>query len=161
MKSSSGIAVQLTLGAILAVTIVACSSKPPPPMPEPSTAWDQARVSEIAQNLADAVDALYRQEYKSPSSGGMPSALGAGDAHHEFMDTLRRVHQETRHLADELKEGAGHRATWGSIRHINMLNHDLQEFGKQVDLQNDVLNHYAKVEDLMRQLAPYYGLDHK
>ena len=125
----------------------------------PTASWDQGRVSEIAKKLATAVDDLYNEQYKAP--GASVPSLGSGGAHSEFMDTLRRLQHETRHLASSLEKGASAKSTRGSVKHIKELNDDLAEYGRRIEFVNPVLNQFAAFEDLLRQLAPYYGLDMK
>lgn len=127
---------------------------------EPTASWEQARVTGIAENLAKAVDALYDLEYKAPQAFTSGFA-GGGNAHHEFMDRLRRLRHETRHLASSLEKGASAQATRGSVRHIKELNDDLARYGRMIEFVNPVLNQFAAFEDLFRQLTPYYGLEAK
>ena len=125
----------------------------------PTSSWDQERVTAIGKKLAKAVDELYNEEYKAPRAS-VP-APGSAGAHYEFMDTLRRLQHETRHLASSLEKGAGAKSTLGSVKHIKELNDDLEEYGRMIAFVNPVLNQIAAFEDLLGQLAPYYGLDMK
>ena len=126
----------------------------------PVASWDQARVTSIAKDLAKTVDDLYRSEYKAPAESYLGVASG-GDAYHQFMDTLRRMQHESRHLAMSLEKGAGAKATTGSVKHIGELSRDLAEYGRMMTFVNPVPAQFAKFEDLIRQLAAYYGLDRK
>jgi hypothetical protein len=149
---------QLTLaGAVVFTGIALCHAAA---LAAPTATWDQARVTGIAEKLAKAVNKLYDQEYKAPEAS-LPGAIVGGDAHHEFMDTLRLLQHETRHLASSLKKGASTKATKGSVKRIKELNNDLTEYGRKIELLNPVLNQYAAFEDLINQLTPYYGLDKK
>jgi len=119
----------------------------------PAAAWDQARVTEIAQNLANAVDALYTAEFKAPED------MGEGDSDQNFMDDLRQMHDETQHLAAALGKGAIAKHTRGSVERIVELNDSLAEDGRRMALDNPVLNQFAAFESLVNQLRPYYGLE--
>jgi hypothetical protein len=121
----------------------------------PTATWDQARVTAIAAKLAKSADELYDQEYKAPNSFDM----GSGGAHSDFMDRLRRLKHETRHLASSLEKGASAKSTRGSVEQIKELNDDLAEYGRKISFENPVLNQTAAFEDLVRQLMPYYGLE--
>ena len=149
---------QLTLaGAVVFTGIALCHAAA---LAAPTAIWDQARVTGIAEKLAKAVDKLYDQEYKAPETFA-PDAMVGGGANHEFMDTLRLLQHETRHLASSLKKAASAKATKGSVKRIKELNNDLTEYGRKIELLNPVLNQYAAFEDLINQLTPYYGLDKK
>jgi hypothetical protein len=141
-------AITLALGLGLAVIAFSHAAA------EPSAKWDQARVAGIAENLSKAASALYDAEYKAPygSRGGM---MGG----HDFMDALRMLRQETKHLADALSKSASMDATIGSVRRIKELNDDLAEYGKHMPFVNPVMDKVAAFEDLIRQIMPYYGLD--
>jgi hypothetical protein len=122
------------------------------------TSWDQKRVTGIAEKLVEAVDKLYRDEFQAPGESYLPP-LGSNDYYHRFMDTLRRLQHETRHLASALEKGAGREATKGSVDHIGELNRDLVESGKKMAFVHPELVDLASYDDLLGQLAPYYGLD--
>ena len=87
--------------------------------------------------------------------------MGGDGSQHEFMDQLRRLQHETRHLATSLEKGSSAKSTIGSVRKIKELNDDLEEYGRNIAFVNPVLNQFAAFEDLIRQLVPYYGLDKK
>jgi hypothetical protein len=149
---------QLTLaGAVVFTGIALCHAAA---LAAPTATWDQARVTGIAEKLAKAVDELYEQEYRAPESY-VPGATIGAPTHHAFMDTLRQLHGETRHLASSLKKGASAEATKGSVKHVKELNDDLAEYRRMMDLENPVVNQFAALEDLIHQLTPYYGLDKK
>ncbi len=159
MTSRMASRIKLALVATTILASIACShTTAPDPPTAPSAAWDQSRVTKIAQNLSAAVDKAYEAQYKSPQTT-MPSVMGGGDGSHEFMDTLRRLQHETRHLASALEKGASAGQTMGSVKHINELNDDLEEYGRKFDATNSVLNEFAGLEDNFNQLRPYYGLD--
>ena len=149
--------VKLSLAAIAVFVGVAWHT---PVWAAPTTPWDQARVAGIAERLAEAADKLYDQEYKAPQSY-TPGTFGGGNAHHEFMDRLRRLKHETHHLASSLEKGASAKATRGSVEHIEELNDALTEYGRMIESVDPVLNQLAAFESLIRQITPYYGLDEK
>jgi hypothetical protein len=124
---------------------------------EPAATWNQERVTGIAAKLRAAAEELYDQEYKSPDSF-MASGTGGGAAQHEFMDRLRLLKHETGHLAASLGKGADAKATKGSVRRIKELNDDLIVYGRQIALENPVLDQFSAFEDLIHQITPYYGL---
>lgn len=118
----------------------------------PEATWDQARVTEIAKKLAKTVDTLYDQEYKAPEN------MGEGDTNQDFMDELRRLQDETRHLASSLEKGAVAKHTQGSVEQIKELNDDLTEERERMEMESPVSDPLDAVESLIGQLLPYYGL---
>ena len=149
----STLRIQLAIvGAVVFCTAVFC---PAASLAAPVKSWDQARVTGIAEQLVESVDDLYRNEYKAPAESYVPE-MGASDGLHGFMDTLRRLQHETRHLADSLKKGAGAKATHGSVNQVAQLNRDLAEYGGKMEFVNPVNDEFAKFEGLIRQLAAYY-----
>ena len=77
--------------------------------------------------------------------------------------TSLRVLQSSSHLLAILAETEleRERANEGSVKHVKELNDDLAEYGRVMELESRVLNQFAALEDLIHQLAPYYGLDQK
>lgn len=149
-KARSRLALALTI--LLAGAFVAGGSSGA----EPTATWDQARVTGIAKKLAESTKELYDKQYKAPES-----FAGAQYEHHDFMDTLRQLEQESRHLAASLGKGADEHGTRGSVERIRELNDDLGVDGRSMEFVNPVLNQFAALEDLIRQLLPYYGLQRK
>ena len=131
----------------IAFALGACASS----TPEVALAtWDQDRVAAIAQKLVPATEALYTTYYEQPLN---TSGTGGG---HEFKDTIRLMRLESKHFADELAAGKGHDATRSVYFRIKELNDDAVMYGRRLFEVDSTLNQFAAVEDLVRQLAPYY-----
>jgi hypothetical protein len=124
---------------------------------EPAT-WDQANVASIAAKLPDVTEKLYTAVYQQGQTSMMPGAAGGGDAYHEFKDKVRLMHSESMHLAKALEKGEGRDATKHAFQRISELNRDAAEAGREQFTSNPVVGDFAAVEDLIRQLNPYYGL---
>lgn len=118
--------------------------------------WDQAAVTKIGRQLTLTSYSLYTQAYEAPESFG--PGMDEDDSPFGFMDELRRVEAEARHLADSLRKGAGMKATKGSVEEIKELNDDLAEDQLRMNLETPVKNDFAAFEKLINQLLPYYGL---
>jgi hypothetical protein len=116
--------------------------------------WNQAKVTALANELSKATRALYDAEYKAPEMG---FAAGGGDAHFGFMDTLRRLEHETKHLASSLQKGADAKSTKGSYLHIHEMLDDLAEERRFMDLLAPVKKDFEQVRTLAGQLMAYYG----
>jgi hypothetical protein len=119
--------------------------------------WDQAQVTAIAAKLPKATEALYTALYQEGQTTAMPGAFGAGDDYHEFKDKVRLMHSESMHLASELKKGLGQNETKHAFQRIAELNRDAAEAGRAQFTENPVIAKFSAVEDLIRQLGPYYG----
>jgi hypothetical protein len=117
-------------------------------------AWDQDRTTEIASGLPDAAQALYEAIYDQPAPPGPGRANW-----HQLRDTVRRIRMEARHLADELMKGRDRDQTRGAWRQMMEWLRDVEEASRGVMLGDDVMTKLAAVEDLLRQLAPYYDPD--
>ena len=116
-------------------------------------AWDQARATAIAQQLADAADAWELAVREQP--GG---AVGSGDAQEEFglAGKARALREQTRALAGHLAAGKGHDETRNLYRDVKELADDTAEIAQRAELDEPTMDAWAKVADLQRQLAPYY-----
>lgn len=119
--------------------------------------WDQAQVTAIAAKLPMATEALYTALFREGQTALMPGAFGAGDDYHEFKDKVRLMRSESMHLASELKKGLGRDETKHAFQRIAELNRDAAEAGREQFTTNPELAKFSAVEDLIRQLDPYYG----
>jgi hypothetical protein len=147
----------MLVSAVVFTSSVLCPMASPA---APESSWDQKRVTEIAKKIASDVDKLYRAELRAPAESYLPE-LGNADFYQNFMDTLRRLQHETRHLASALEKGAGRAATTGSVEHIVRLNHELVEYGRGMEFMNPAAEEINSYDELLGQLAPYYELDEK
>ena len=120
-------------------------------------AWDQSRVTEIASQLPAATEALYMGLFEEGQTTVMPGAFGSGDDYHEFKDKVRLMHSESMHLADELKKGEGRDQTKHAYMRIAELNRDAAEAARMQFEEDPVIARFSAVEDVLRQLQPYYG----
>jgi hypothetical protein len=139
---------QLLLG--LAAGVVATAATPA--SAELAT-WDQARVTALAQQLADAADAWEQAVREQP--GG---TIGSGDAEEEFGLGMkaRRLREQARVLAGQLAKGEGHDQTRNYYRDIVEIVDDTEEIASRAELEEPAMDAWAKVADLQRQIAPYY-----
>jgi hypothetical protein len=153
-RSTTFSKVLLISGSLFAATLLLAAASPA----APTANWNQERVTKIAHELHEAVDELYRVEYKSPE---VSSGSRGGGTHYQFMDTLRRMRNETRHLASSLKKGATAESTTGSVKQVKVIFEDLVMFARRIELDNPVLNQFAVMEDLIHRITPYYHLQGK
>lgn len=117
-------------------------------------AWDQERVTALAQDLAEKAgkvsDAVYRVQ--------LGSTVGSGQAwdYQRLRDRVRLTKNEARHLAAELKNGKGHDETVHTYERLTTLSRDVQEISQRMFLDEPTLNTVAAAGDALRQIAPYY-----
>jgi hypothetical protein len=116
-------------------------------------AWDQARATAIAQQLADAADAWELAVREQP--GG---EVGSGDAQEQLglAGKARALREQTRALAGHLAKGEDHDKTRNYYRDVKELVDDTEEMAQRAELDEPTMDAWAKVADLQRQLAPYY-----
>jgi hypothetical protein len=117
-------------------------------------AWDQARATGIAKQLADATDAFEQAVRKEPGLGD----VGSGSAESGFGvgQKARVLKEQSRMLAGHLEKGKGHDDTKNAWRGLKEVADDVTEDAQKNELSEPTLDAWAKVADLMRQLAPYY-----
>ena len=116
--------------------------------------WDQAKVTALATQLVKATDALYTTVYKEPGFAGTGAGIEQGS--YDLRHTVRRVGEEARHLDAELKAGKGHAATVGAWKQMMQLVRDARVNFRESFTPGDLEKRMAAVEDLLRQLTPYY-----
>jgi len=115
--------------------------------------WDQARVTAIAKQLADASDAWELAVREQP--GG---EIGSGDAEDQFgiVNKARVLSEQAHALADHLAKGEGHDKTRNYYRDLKEVVDDTEELAQRSELDEPTMGAWAKVADLQRQIAPYY-----
>jgi hypothetical protein len=119
-------------------------------------AWDQARTTSIAKQLAKACDDFYNAVEKQPNVG----EVGAGSAEMGFSmeRRARTLREQSLALADHLEKGKGEPQTRDEFRSLREIADDVEESAQRSPLDDPTMAAWAKVADGMRQLAPYYGV---
>src|SRR5574338_448074 len=117
--------------------------------------WDQARVTGIAKQLANACDAFDQAVRQQPGMGD----LGAGQAEMGLSlgGRAQALREQSQALADHLEKGKGHDPTRNEWRSLREIADDVEERAQRHELDDPTLAAWARVADLMRQLAPYYA----
>jgi hypothetical protein len=116
--------------------------------------WDQGRATGIAQQLASACDGFEQAVRKQPGI----DQVGAGSAGEGFGlgQQARMLREQSQALAGHLAKGKGHDDTRNEWRSLKEVADDVEENAQRSELDAPTLDAWAKVADLMRQLAPYY-----
>jgi hypothetical protein len=117
-------------------------------------AWDQNRVAGIAKNLAAACDAFREAVRHQPGVAD----VGSGNAQNglELGQSAGALRERSMALSGHLAKGKGYDQTrneWSGLREIA---DDVEEHAQRSPLDDPTMAAWAKVADLMRQLAPYY-----
>ena len=112
--------------------------------------WDQTRVTEIAQQLAKACDAWWQAVLKEPG-GPMTEGDDSG-----LVEKAQVLQEKSMALAADLAKGKGHDETRNLYRSLKETVDDTEVEAKRAFLDEPTLDAWAKVADLLRQIAPYY-----
>jgi uncharacterized membrane protein YccC len=113
--------------------------------------WDQARVTELAGQLASACRAFDDVVQQEPGT-----ARGAEDAGFGVQANARELRAQSEALAGHLREGKSHEQTRDLYRSLKEVVDDTEQNAQRTPLDEPVMDAWAKVADLMRQIAPYY-----
>jgi hypothetical protein len=115
--------------------------------------WDQAAVTGIAKQLPAATERLQNVLRDEPAQ-----ALGSGDAESFFamQQNARKLHEQGMALAKHVEAGKGYEETHNLYRSFKETWDDTIVNARRSELPEPTMDAFAKVEDLLRQLAPYY-----
>ncbi|MDJ0866639.1 MAG: hypothetical protein QNK03_11055 [Myxococcota bacterium] len=118
-----------------------------------TTAWDQARVTELAVQLA-----VVMRDLRFEARRSIPSDLAMMQAHsrHTLLDTLRLLRNETRYLAAELEAGQGYAETLPIARRIDALIDRAARDARRIKIPAPVLAKVERADALVEQLRPFY-----
>ena len=119
-------------------------------------AWDQAKVTALAGQLAEASSSLYSTFYKQG-----PPQLGSGQAsdYRELKQQVRRIQSEAKELAGALGKGDGREDTLDIYENLMEIVRDARENARRVFSTKDVQDQASKVRQLLNQISPYYDPD--
>jgi hypothetical protein len=138
-------------GLVLVLGLVALVATPAPAELE---AWDQARVTSIAKQLAAAANDVYNQFYAMHERSGDP--VGEAYESGQLEDTLRAIREQTRHLEKQLEKGKAYDATVGDYKRLREMLDNAHEYIQRVYEEKGLIDAVAKAKVLLHQLDPYY-----
>ncbi len=120
--------------------------------------WNQEEVTAVAQQLQVATTELYDSFYKQPTQG-----IGSGQAraYLELKQQLRRVRQESRHLATSLAKDEGHDETLPIYRNLMEEVRNAQENARRVYTTGPVIEKANVAREALEKLATYYTTTEK
>jgi hypothetical protein len=140
---------------VLALAAAACAgSGGSAAAPAKLATWDQARVTQIARQLSTASDAwqlAVRQEQEDQIGGG------AAEAGLSLAKSATALSEQSRSLAERLEAGDGFEQTRNTYRSLHEVVDDSEVAGQRSELEDSTLAAWSRVDDLVRQLEPYYG----
>jgi hypothetical protein len=118
--------------------------------------WDQAKVSDLGNQLSDAAKNLQDTFYKQP-----PATLGSGQSrdYQRLKQTLRRLRQEVDQLKGDLAKGAGQEETLPEYEDLMIAVRDAREIASRLFVVQDMKDAASKTRAVLNQLAPYYDPD--
>ncbi len=119
-------------------------------------AWDQARVTALAKNLATTIDALYETftQQPKPAPGSMQSSSYQGLDHR-----VRVLRVEARVLVKSLEDGDGREQTVWIYDNLMSHGRSARSEARAAFLAEDVSERAAAVRAALNQLGPYYDPD--
>jgi hypothetical protein len=141
---SLGIRIALSLAFVIGLVA---------PGPAGAAEWNQEEVTAVAVQLQEATQELYDSFYKQPTQG-----IGSGQAraYQELKQQLRRVRQESRHLAAALTKGEDHDETLPIYRNLMEEVRDAQENARRVFSTGPVIEKANVAREALEKLSTYY-----
>ncbi len=153
-----------SLLAFAVVCALACASPPAPAAPpaaapgEPTQAWDQAAVTNLAGQLAKACVELYDEYYRTPGSSGGQIGTGQAQDAYKLKQKLRRIEEQSQGLAGALVAGKGRDETLPDMEDIGVLARDVRVLLRRMFVQSPLQARIDTARDAWRKLMPYYGI---
>jgi hypothetical protein len=141
-----------TLIFTLAPLVLSCSGMTPQDR-EPTTAWNQQAVTQLAAHLVTSTEALYNALREAPRSltPGMENASGS------MAGSARQLHEEAGELHANLEAGKSRSDTLNNYRRIKELSRDVGESSGFTDGAASVGGANSGMSSILSQLDTYYG----
>ena len=116
--------------------------------------WDQAKVTEIAEQLSDAVNDVHRSIVRTATG----SQVGSGQAASalRLKDRVRVARNESRHLARRLQDGRGKDETVNVWRRLMSVVRDARNIGRSMFLEAPTQEKIVRASEILDQLTPFY-----
>ena len=119
-------------------------------------AWDQARVTALAKDLATATDSLHDTfvEQPPPDVGSLQS-----NSYYRLKQFVRMLRVEASLFAKSLEDGDGREQTVWIYETLMSRARSARDEAGRVFVTNDVGERAAAVRGVLNQLGPYYDPD--
>jgi hypothetical protein len=113
--------------------------------------WNQERVTALAQDLIDPLEALRSDLESKPPAAGKEAARAA------VMNDVERLWLRARELAQRLAKGAGRAETVALFREVEALQSQAAKHAREYPAPFDMHTSIDRVQRTTIQLARYYG----
>jgi hypothetical protein len=114
--------------------------------------WDQARVTQIAEEFADAMKELRREMQAAPAI----TDPARQRALYVALDDIRIMTNTSTLLANKLKAGEGRDETYAAWRRLDLLRRDFEENARKADIEDAIMSKILTAGELLIRLTPYY-----
>jgi hypothetical protein len=133
--------------------IVACATAPDTAPAQ--TAWDQAKVTAIAQELKVAGDGWWQA---LRHEGDDQDFVGSGDSqvYDDMLRESRTLFEQSEGLAGNLAGGKGRAETLDMYKSIKEIVDDMIVDEERAFLEAPTIAAWKKYSDLFKQITPYY-----
>jgi hypothetical protein len=119
--------------------------------------WDQARVTQIAEEFAGAMKELRKEMQAAPPITD-PSRQRAL---YVALDDIRIMTNSSTLLANKLKAGEGREETFAQWRRLDMVRRDFEENARKADIEDAIMAKILTAGELLIRLTPYYRSEEK
>jgi len=118
--------------------------------------WDQAKVTALSKQLADAAKALQDTFYKQPTP-----TIGSANSrdYYRLKQVVRRLRQEADQLQGDLAKGSAREETLPEYDDLMQSVRDAREIGARIFAAQDIKDRATAVRAVLNELAPYYDPD--
>jgi hypothetical protein len=122
------------------------------------TPWDQAKVTELAEQLSQHTSAAYDAVYRNLS---LSQNLGSGQStlYLRLKDRVRVARTESRHIAKALADGQSREETIFSFQRLLTTVRDIRVVGGRMMIDKPTLDTFAAAHGALRELGAYYDPD--
>ena len=118
--------------------------------------WDQAKVTALAKQLADATQALNDTFYQQPPPG---VASMQSRAYQQLRQKIRVIRMEAGALSSSLAKGEGYEETLPSYESLMEMVRAARRDAQQVFSTVDVQQKATAARLILNQISPYYDPD--
>jgi hypothetical protein len=114
--------------------------------------WDQARVTQIAAEFADAMKDLRLEMQAAPpmTDPARQRAL------YVALDDIRIMSNTASLLANKLKAGEGREETYAAWRRLDLLRRDFEENARKAMIEDAIMDKIMTAGELLMRFTPYY-----
>ncbi len=121
--------------------------------------WDQAKVTEIAEQLSDADNDVHRSVVRTATGSQVGSGQSA--SYLRLKDRVRVARNESRHLAKALQDGKGKDETVHVWKRLMSVVRDARNIGRSMFLEAPTQVKIVRASEIIDQLTPFYETESK